>query len=151
MTTAESERIVSLLKNAIRLSNHTYRDIERQLGWRVGTITRLLRGGLGLKIEYLLSILRAIGFSPGRFFAAAFPHAGNAGPEEDRLYRMLEQMYGDPDSLRARAPQGRGPAGPAERVEIAELDKIDEMVRSSLRKLIGITGPPAAGEPDRET
>ena len=52
MSLAESDRIISLLKNAIQLSNYTYRDVERQLGWRVGTITRLLRGGLGLKIEY---------------------------------------------------------------------------------------------------
>jgi transcriptional regulator with XRE-family HTH domain len=144
MSTAESERIISLLKNAIHLSNYTYRDVERQLGWRVGTITRLLRGGLGLKVEYLLSILRAIGFSPGRFFAAACP-AGDAGPAEDRLYRMLQQMYGEPDASRTATPQGPG-TGPD---EIGELDRIDEMVRASLRKLIGIAGP-AAGGPDPE-
>lgn len=146
MSTAESERIISLLKNAIRLSNYTYRDVERQLGWRVGTITRLLRGGLGLKVEHLLSILRTIGFSPGRFFATACPVAGDAGPAGDRLYRMLEQMYGEPDGARAGAPHGRGAAGPHETNEIGN---IDAMVRASLRKFIGIAGP-AAGEPDRE-
>jgi hypothetical protein len=146
MSTAESERVISLLKNAIQLSNYTYRDVERQLGWRVGTITRLLRVGLGLKVEHLLSILHVIGFSPGRFFAAAYPLAGDAGPVEDRLYRMLEQMYAEPGGSRNGTPQGRGAAGPA---QIDELDRIDEMVRASLRKLIGIASP-AAGEPDRE-
>jgi transcriptional regulator with XRE-family HTH domain len=146
MSTAESERIISLLKNAIRLSNYTYRDVERQLGWRVGTITRLMRGGLGLKVEHLLSILRAIGFSPGRFFAAAYPVASDAGPAEDRLFRMLEQMYGEPDGARAAARLAGGATGPD---AISEIDKIDEMVRASLRKLIGIAGP-AASEPDRE-
>ncbi|HXO27038.1 MAG TPA: hypothetical protein VOA80_06830 [Thermoanaerobaculia bacterium] len=132
MPSDEKDRIVSLLKNAIRLSNHTYREVERELGWRVGTITRLMRGGLGLKVEHLLSMLRVIGFSPGRFFAAACPIATAAGPEEDRLFRLLEQMYADPSTLyaptSATSPQ----------------DEIDEMVQTSLRKLIG-SGALAAG------
>lgn len=138
MSSAESERLISLTKNAIRLSNYTYRDVERLLGWRVGTITRLLRGGLGLKIEHLLSILRVIHFSPGRFFAAAFPIAEKAGPAEDRLFRLLEQMYADPEALSATAARrGRGPT---------TQDEIDEMVRLSLRRLIGTPG--ATSEPE---
>jgi hypothetical protein len=132
MPSDEKDRITSLLKNAIRLSNHTYRDVERELGWRVGTITRLMRGGLGLKVEHLLSILRVIGFSPGRFFAAACPIAAGAGPAEHRLFRLLEQMYADPNTLHAPSPA----AGPQ--------DEIDEMVQTSLRKLIG-SGALAAG------
>lgn len=138
MPSAESDRIISLLKNAIRLSNHTYRDVERELGWRVGTITRLMRGGLGLKVEHLLSILRVIDFSPGRFFAAACPIAAAAGPEEDRLFRLLEQMYADPGALHAptsaTSPQ----------------DEIDAMVQASLRKLIG-TGALAARSQEPQT
>jgi hypothetical protein len=132
MAPAESERLISLIKNAIRLSNYTYRDIERQLSWRVGTITRLMRGGLGFKVEHLLSILRVINFSPGRFFAAAFPTSEKAGPAEDRLFRMLEQMYGDPEVLQSGAARrGQGPT---------TQEEIDEMVRVSLRKLISTTG-----------
>ena len=161
MTSGDSERLISLLKNAIRLSNFTYRDVERQLGWRVGTITRLMRGGLGLKVEYLLSILRVIQFSPARFFAAAFPipepsaldaygpgaaaaHAPSNAAAEDRLYRMLEQMYGDPAAM---AGASRHPQAPSKQ------DDIDEMVRLSLRKLMaaGGTGAGADLEADQET
>jgi hypothetical protein len=134
MPSDEKDRIVSLLKNAIRLSNHTYRDVERELGWRVGTITRLMRGGLGLKVEHLLSMLRVIGFSPGRFFAAACPIAAAAGPEEDRLFRLLEQMYADPVTLHA-LPSAASPQ-----------DEIDEMVQASLRKLIGSGALAAASQ-----
>jgi len=140
MPNAESDRIISLLKNAIRLSNHTYRDVERQLGWRVGTITRLMRGGLGLKVEYLLSILRVIGFSPGRFFAAACPIANGAGPAEDRLYRMLVQMYTEPEIQQGTVPAATNPQ-----------DEIDEMVQTSLRKLIGTGALAAAGDPEPST
>jgi transcriptional regulator with XRE-family HTH domain len=128
MPAAESERIIAMLKSAIRLSNYTYRDVERQLGWRVGTITRLMRGGAGLKIEHLLRILQVIGFSPGRFFAAACPVAGAAGPAEDRLYRMLEQLHGQPQRPQAQPPTAGG---------AASQDEIDQMVRESLRKLLG--------------
>jgi hypothetical protein len=136
MPSAESDRIISLLKNAIRLSNHTYRDVERQLGWRVGTITRLLRGGPGLKIEYLLSVLQVISLSPGRFFAAACPIASGAEPAEDRLFRLLEQMYAEPDTPHI-APQ------PA----TSHQDEIDEMVQTSLRKLIGAGALAAEPQP----
>ena len=120
----------------------------------MGTITRLLRGGLGLKVEHLLSILRAIGFSPGRFFAAAYPLTADAAPAEDRLYRTLEQMYGEPGGARTAAPRGRGASGThqggqgGQGSEGAEIERIDAMVQSSLRRLIGIAGP-EAGEPDR--
>src|SRR5260370_21365790 len=101
MSFAESDRIISLLKNAIRLSNYTYRDVERQLGWRVGTITRLLRGGLGLKIEYLLSILGGVGLSPARFFAAAYPPASAAAAARssaDPLFPPLPQPHCAPQA-----------------------------------------------------
>jgi transcriptional regulator with XRE-family HTH domain len=151
MSLAESERIISLLKNAIRLSNYTYRDVERQLGWRVGTITRLLRGGLGLKIEYLLSILRVVNLSPARFFAAAYPAppATAASPSEDRLFRLLEQLHGaaetGPASGIAPGPApGFDPtaavAGSRAAGAAAQAD-IDEMVQVSLRKLIGAVTP----------
>jgi hypothetical protein len=141
----ESERIVSLLKNAIRLSNHTYREIERQLGWRVGTVTRLLRGGLGLKVEHLLAILHVIQFSPGRFFAAAFPARpadAEPGAGEERLARMLEQLHGRPGTTPSAATghEGRRPA--------AGQTEIDEMVRISLRRLLATDGRPG-GSPLR--
>ena len=139
MPSDEKDRIVSLLKNAIRLSNHTYRDVERELGWRVGTITRLMRGGLGLKVEHLLSILRVIGFSPGRFCVAACPVAAGAGPAEDRLFRLLEQMYADPGTLDAPPSATTSPQ-----------DEIDEMVQTSLRKLIG-SGALAAASQEPQT
>ena len=63
---SEGARITSMLQSAIRLSNLTYRDVERELGWSVGTITRLMRGGLEFKLKHLLSILRVIHFSPAR-------------------------------------------------------------------------------------
>lgn len=144
----ESERVISLLKNAIRLSNFTYRDVERQLGWRVGTITRLLRGGQGLKVEHLLAILGVIQLSPGRFFAAAFPASYDGGIVEDRLARMLDQLHGPPESgagsAIARSAVAGGPAG-GEPSGPAGQEQIDEMVRASLRRLLASDGDKPPG------
>ena len=129
MPSGESEHLIPLLKYAIRLSNYSYRDIERQLGWQIGTISRVMRGGLGLKIEHLLCMLRVINFSPGRFFAAAFPISDQVEPAEDRLFRLLLEMHGDPEVRRTRSALPAG--GPTTQEEV------DEMVRKSLRKLIG--------------
>src|SRR5258708_26596143 len=84
MSKSEGARITSMLQSAIRLSNLTYRDVERELGWSVGTITRLMPGGLEFKLKHLLSILRVIHFSPARLFAAAYPFTLTANPAEDR-------------------------------------------------------------------
>lgn len=154
MSYVESERVVNLLKNAIRLSNFTYRDVERQLGWRVGTITRLMRGGQGLKVEHLLSILRVVGFSPGRFFAAAFPMPADARPIEDRLARMLEQLHSQPDPADsaegadgASPPNLAGAAGSAgRRGASGQEEEIDEMVRTSLRRLLTADGGGPPGD-----
>jgi transcriptional regulator with XRE-family HTH domain len=154
MAANQGERIASLLRNAIRLSSRTYRDVERQLGWRAGTITRLMRGGLGLKIEHLLSILAAIKLSPARFFAVAYPTA--SAPEgsisaDERLFRILQQMYsGNGHGELARA------AASSQDLATTTQDEIDEMVRISLRKLLGnsaedaipSSGGPAGGSAD---
>jgi transcriptional regulator with XRE-family HTH domain len=161
MSSVGSERVVSLLKNAIRLSNFTYRDVERQLGWRVGTITRLMRGGPGLKVEHLLSILHVIGFSPGRFFAAAFPLPPDARPIEDRLARMLEQLHAQPDPAEvartghpchpshpahfSRPLNSAEPAGSLTRRASSGQEEIDEMVRTSLRRLLTADGSEPPG------
>lgn len=132
MSKSEGARITSMLQSAIRLSNLTYRDVERELGWSVGTITRLMRGGLEFKLKHLLSILRVIHFSPARLFAVAYPFTRGDNPAEDRLQRLLENMHGEPESWErpaAVASQAR-PRQPVTQ------EDVDSMVMVSLRKLI---------------
>src|SRR5258708_12801464 len=89
MSKSEGARITSMLQSAIRLSNLTYRDVERELGWSVGTITRLMRGGLEFKLKHLLSILRVIHFSPARLFALAYPSPTCPNPPDTPLIPFL--------------------------------------------------------------
>src|SRR5258708_32653294 len=54
MSQSEGARITAMLQSAIRLSNWTYGDVERDLGRSVWTTTRLMRAGLALHIKDLL-------------------------------------------------------------------------------------------------
>jgi transcriptional regulator with XRE-family HTH domain len=133
MAKSEGARITAMLQSAIRLSNLTYRDVERELGWSVGTITRLMRGGLEFKLKHLLSILGVIHFSPARLFVVAYPFTKGDNPAEDRLYRLLENMHGDPETWE----QSAAPAAAHARAKQAVTQEdVDSMVMVSLRKLI---------------
>lgn len=130
-----------MLQSAIRLSNLTYRDVERELGWSVGTITRLMRGGLEFKLKHLLAILGVIHFSPARLFAVAYPFTKGDNPSEDRLQRLLENMHGEPDAW--EKPAAAAPGRPKHAVT---QEDVDSMVLVSLRKLIrSVEGKAAAG------
>jgi hypothetical protein len=141
MSKSEGARITAMLQSAIRLSNLTYRDVERELGWSVGTITRLMRGGLEFKLKHLLSILRVIHFSPARLFAVAYPFTKGENPSEDRLQRLLENMHGDSDSWEKAPAQPVAAAPPLRPKQPVTQEDVDSMVMVSLRKLIrGVEG-----------
>jgi transcriptional regulator with XRE-family HTH domain len=134
MNGSEGARVAAILQSAIRLSKLTYRDIERELGWSVGTVTRLMRGGLEFKLKHMLSILGVLQFSPGRLFTVAYPFERGNSPGEDRLQTLLEAMYAQPAQ----------PARPAAEQPAVTQDKIDQMVLSALRNLLraGIENAP---------
>jgi transcriptional regulator with XRE-family HTH domain len=132
MSKVEGARITAMLQSAIRLSNLTYRDVERELGWSVGTITRLMRGGLEFKLKHLLSILRVIHFTPSRLFAVAYPFTKGDNPAEDRLQRLLENMHGEPETWEKSV----APASSARAKPLVTQEDVDSMVMVSLRKLI---------------
>jgi hypothetical protein len=142
MSKSEGARITAMLQSAIRLSNLTYRDVERELGWSVGTITRLMRGGLEFKLKHLLSILRVVHFSPSRLFVVAYPFTRGDNPAEDRLMRLLENMHGEPETWERSA----APSAPARPKQAVTQEDVDSMVMVSLRKLIRGVEDRAEGE-----
>jgi transcriptional regulator with XRE-family HTH domain len=153
MSKSEGARITAMLQSAIRLSNLTYRDVERELGWSVGTITRLMRGGLEFKLKHLLSILRVIHFSPARLFSVAYPYTRGENATEDRLQRLLENMHGDAEAWEkpavAVAPTvSAAPVVSSRPKQTVTQEDVDSMVMVSLRKLIRSVEDRAEGEKD---
>src|ERR1700744_161363 len=70
------EHLAEVLKSVIRSSGLTGREIDRRLGMSGGYTSRLLGGGVELKLSQILAILDVIGLYPSELFAMAFPMSG---------------------------------------------------------------------------
>lgn len=104
MNEDEVVRLTNLLSAAVKFSNITQREVERKLGLSSGSLSRLFSGGIELKMKHILDICEVIGFSPSRFFHAAYPQREEETGEAWRLQRLLEQLH---------PAQGTEPAEPA--------------------------------------
>ncbi len=135
-TETEVVRLTGLLSSAIKFSGWKQRDIEKTLGWSSGSMSRLLSGGIELKIKHVLEICGVIGFPSARFFHAAYPTADQGGNDAARLQRLLEQLHpvdNEPEPIAATAPPT--PSTPA--VDQAEVEK---MVYGALAKFFSNMG-----------
>lgn len=137
-TEGEVTRITNLLSSAIKFSGWKQRDIEKTLGWSSGSMSRLLSGGIELKIKHVLEICSVIGFPPARFFHASYPDAEQGGPDAARLQRLLEQLH--PVSEETTAPSPAEPPAPA--LDQAEVER---MVYGALAKFFSNMGGKTSG------
>jgi transcriptional regulator with XRE-family HTH domain len=99
-----------LLVLLIRVTGWTQRRLDRQLGYSVGYVSRLLTGNTKLLYTHILEILKAIGVEPARFFEVLHP---DTSPQH--LLEVLERAH------RIRDAAEKDPAGipVAERVGLA--------------------------------
>jgi transcriptional regulator with XRE-family HTH domain len=134
----EVERLTTLLAAAVKFSDVTQREVERKLGLSSGSLSRLFSGGIELKVKHILDICEVIGFSPARFFRAAYPLNEEDDGEARRLQRLLEQLHPAREE-KPPAPEPPPPApGPSQ-------DEIERMVFAALTKFFSEMGKPATG------
>jgi hypothetical protein len=60
----ESARLLELIKEKVRLSRRSQRDLERELSLGHGTIGNIFRGRTELRLRHLAMLGRALGFDP---------------------------------------------------------------------------------------
>jgi cyanate lyase len=82
----ETDRLLEVLRTAIRLRETSFRHIEREMGLRTGYLTRILTGQVALRVTDVLQIGAIINVAPGDLWAAVFP------PSDDRLSRALSEI-----------------------------------------------------------
>lgn len=112
-----------MLRNAIRISGVTNRKIERRLGMSQGSLSRLLAGGIELKVKHILDIVEILGLPPGDFFRIAYPDEPQATSALHVFHKALSQRAG-----------GKNENEPPPSA-IAQ-EQIEAMVAKALRKLL---------------
>lgn len=132
-TDDEVTRILAMLRDAIRYSNMSNREVERRLGYSAnsGYLSRLFAGGRELKFRQILDILESVGLPPANFFRAAFNEPDDS-PESLRLERILSHAH----------PADPKPGAPAEETLQLSEQQIEEMMKRTLRKLLFSDEPP---------
>ena len=143
---AEVTRLTNLLSSAIKFSNWKQRDIEKALGLSSGSMSRLLSGGIELKIKHVLEICGVIGFPPSRFFYAAYPAADEGDPQAARVQRLLEQLH--PALDEEKEPE---PAAVPATASSAQQTEVERLVFGALTKFFSNLGgqqPPGPASED---
>jgi transcriptional regulator with XRE-family HTH domain len=150
MNEDEVVRLTNLLSAAVKFSNITQREVERKLGLSSGSLSRLFSGGIELKIKHILDICEVIGFSPSRFFRAAYPQRDEESGDAWRLQRLLEQLHPgkdhpdmpDKDKLPAALRPADEEQEPTPTANPTQAD-IERMVMAALGKFFADMGKPS--------
>lgn len=124
MIQEEIQRLIQMLRVAMRILDVSNRDVEKQLGLSYGYLSRLFAGSIELKVEHILQILEVIGLTPAEFFQLAYPR--RTTPPSEAVTRMRTIL------------DGFGPIAPEERPPAAEMssEEIEKTVSRVLQKML---------------
>lgn len=123
---AEVQRLINILRTAMRILGVTNREVERRIGMSPSYLTRVFSGGIELKAEHLIEIPKALGLEPAEFFHLAYPK---------RIVPSSKASAQLRDALRDLQPP------PEERRdELLSDEKMEKLLLSTLRKLMGREG-----------
>jgi transcriptional regulator with XRE-family HTH domain len=124
MVQDEIQRLLYLLRVAMRMLDVSNREVEKKLGLSYGYLSRLFSGSIELKIEHILQILDVLGLTPAEFFHLAYPRR-NMPPSEAaaRLHSILEAL---------------GPLPAEERTQQKAMtpEEIEALIARVLRKIL---------------
>ncbi len=89
----ETERIIRMIRTALRLLGFTNREIERRLGYTPSYLTRLFSGQIELRFEHIVDIASAMGLTAEEFFQFAYPlRKGERSEAALQLDELLEEI-----------------------------------------------------------
>ena len=114
----EVSYLADALGKAIEGSGMTRLAFEKRLGVSRGYLSKILGGGVELRLQHLFDILRVLKISPAHFFHAAYPQA--SGPADPETLRAVEGL--------AETKQAERPASPD--------SDLDRRVREALARII---------------
>jgi transcriptional regulator with XRE-family HTH domain len=97
----EVQRLITILRTAMRILGVTNREVERKLGMSPSYLSRVFSGGIELKAEHLILIPKAMGLEPAEFFQLAYPRRTVAS---SRASAQLQEALRDLQALPPEPP-----------------------------------------------
>ncbi len=88
----EVDRLTNLLQGYMRFKHKTVRDVERDLGWGRGTLSRVFAGRSELKLRHLLEVAATLGLAPEEFFQMAYMILPKGATLVERVVAMIERL-----------------------------------------------------------
>lgn len=103
MSESDVDHLCQMLKAVIRHSDRTGKEIEKELGMSPGYLSRLLGGGIEVKVSHVFKILELAGMPPHELFRAAFPPTTRTpSPVLRKLLQSMPEVWSE-----ALAPSAR--------------------------------------------
>jgi transcriptional regulator with XRE-family HTH domain len=130
MDHSESERLMSLLRKAMRMLDVKHRDLARRLGVSPSYLSRLFHGVIDLKVDQLVRIVEALGLGPGEFFRMAYPEDAPAPSPAAAALRGLVPEAG------ALQPA----AAPAATPVYVTAEEVERKIEDTVRRLFAELG-----------
>lgn len=126
----EVQRLINILRTAMRILGVSNRDVERKLGMSPSYLSRVFSGGIELKAEHLILIPRAMGLEPAEFFHLAYPprRSAAASSASTQLQQALRDLQPTPQE---------GPPAPADAMSDEQLQRV---LFATLKKFMGREG-----------
>lgn len=126
MVHEEVQRLIQVLRVAMRILDVSNRDVEKKLNLSYGYLSRLFSGAIELKVEHILQIVDVLGLTPAEYFQLAYPR--KTSPPSESAARMRAIL----DGFGPIMPEERPPAG---EVGAAELEKtVSRVLQKMLRE-----------------
>ena len=83
----QTERLIFVLRAAIRAVGLTFKEVEKRLKVSGGYLTRLFAGQMPIRVDQITEIAEAAGLDPEEIFRLAFPPVQKPVTPETELIR----------------------------------------------------------------
>lgn len=138
----EVTRVLAMLRDAVRYSNLSNREVERRLGYSAnsGYLSRLFAADRELKFRQIVDILEIVGLPPANFFRAVFGEPEDSA-EALRLERILQHAH----------PPGGAQEEPEQAPMPLTEEQVEELMKRMIRKVLFSDDlPPSPKQPRKK-
>ncbi|HEV2852485.1 MAG TPA: helix-turn-helix transcriptional regulator [Thermoanaerobaculia bacterium] len=119
----EIKHVLETLRTAIKVLGYSVRDIEKQLGYSQGYLSRVFSGAIELKVEHVVDIALALKMAPEEILAFVYPHLKD--PPSQAAWELWQRVG------------GKAPTGTFRIRKMSDEEAAEERMERALRRALG--------------